>query len=91
MPIQPDWLPTLKHVHPLIKHMFQTNVPDMPFAGRIKHFLSGDPVILNIVKDLEIPLGDSTVQLKEPHQIQMNSLESEATDLEVDRMLKKGQ
>ena len=91
-----DWLPTLKHVHPLIKHMFQTNVPDMPFAGRIKHFLpnwqklSSDQVILNIVKGWEIPLLEEPVQLKEPHQIQMNNLESEATDLEVDSMLKKG-
>ena len=76
--------------------MFQTNVPDMPFAGRIKHFLpnwqklSGNPVILNIVKGWEIPLLEEPVQLKESHQIQMKILESETTDLEVDNMLKKG-
>ena len=51
--------------------------------------MSSDPVILNIFKDWEVPLLEEPVQLKEP-QIQMSNLESEATDLEVDSLLKKG-
>ena len=64
MSIQPDWLPTLKHFHPLIKHMFQTNVPDYAFCRKNKTFSS------KLAKTVKRPshtkhcqrLGDSTVR-----------------------------
>ena len=60
------------------------------FSSKLAKTVRRPSHILNIVKGWEIPLLEEPVQLKEPHQIQMNNLESEATELEVDSMLKKG-
>ena len=57
-PVQ--WEP--RKVHPLIKRLFLSkSIPDVPLAGRLKHFIGAwmritqDPKILDTVKGYKIP------------------------------------
>ena len=93
---QPDWLTSLKHVHPTLIGIFPISKVVSPQAGRIQKFyqnwktLSNDSEILKIVQGWEIPLLREPVQKQPPHNISMNRKEEKATDLEVESMLAKG-
>ena len=92
----PDWLPSLKYVHPSLKGFFPVKEVITPQAGRIHKFLANwklitnDQKILNIVKGWEIPLLDIPRQNKIPQDVKMNTLEDEAMDKEIESMLSKG-
>ena len=58
-----------KKVHPLIKRLFfSKSVPDVPLAGRLKHFVGAwmkitqDPKILDIVKGYKTPFHSKPFQ-----------------------------
>ena len=58
-------------VHPLIKILFLSkSIPEVPLAGRLKHFLGDwmkitqDPDILDIVKGYKIPFHSKLCQSK---------------------------
>ena len=83
-------------VHPLLKGIFQNINQNLPFAGRIKHFLQNwiiltkDKNVLNIVKGWEIPLLRKPIHHKQPHSIQMKEEEIIVVDSEITNMLGKG-
>ena len=60
-----------RKVHPLIKRLFLSkSIPDVPLAGRLKHFVGAwikiaqDPKILDIVKGYKIPFHSKPFQSK---------------------------
>ena len=65
----------LTQVHPVVKGMFKGEIPKIPLAGRLKHFLpawgklSADREILSMVEGLKIPFISEPFQKKVPHQI----------------------
>ena len=84
-----------RKVHPLIKILFLSkSIPDVPLAGRLKHFVGAwitqDPKILDIVKACKIPFHSKSFQSKIPSQPRVSQEGEELVKLEVKEMLKKG-
>ena len=83
----------LTQVHPAVKGMFRTEIPRVPLAGRLKHFLAawkkltGDKEISNMVEGLEIPFVSKPFQTKIPHQIKFSPQQE---GLVLQEMLQKG-
>ena len=64
-----------RKVHPSINRLFLSiSIPDVPLAGRSKHFvgthmkIAQDPKILDIVKGKNIPFNSKSLQSKIPFQ-----------------------
>ena len=90
-------LEDLTQVHPAIKGMFHNgNIPNVPLAGRLKHFLlqwqklTRDPQILSIVEGIKIPFLSKPFQGKPPHQIHFSSDQKSLVHLELQAMMQKG-
>ena len=86
-----------RKVHPLIKKLFLSkSIPDVPLAGRLKHFvedwmkITQDTKILDIVKGYKIPFHSKPFQSKIPSQPIVSREGEELVKLEVKEMLKKG-
>ena len=65
----------LRNVHPWVKSLFSARkVPNLPLAGRLKHFLEAweiltkDPEILEIVKGSKIPFLKNPTQEEFPRR-----------------------
>ena len=87
----------LENVHPLIKRLFSSNkVPNIPIAGRLKHFskawkkLTRDQSILDLVDGYVIPFQRKPFQSKIPFQLATSREQQKLLDKEVKEMLKKG-
>ena len=87
----------LEHVHPLIKRLFSSNkVPNVPIAGRLKHFskawkkLTRNQSILDLVDGYVIHCQRTPFQSKIPFQLATSREEQKLMDKEVKKMLKKG-
>ena len=83
-----------RKVHPLIKRLFLSkSIPDVPLAGRLKHFVEAwmkiaqDPKILDIVKGYKIPFHSKPFQSKIPSQPIVSREGEELVKLEVKEML----
>ena len=90
-------LETLEYVHPLVKSLFSEKViPNMPLAGRLKHFshawekITQDREILSIVEGYEIPFLRLPIQDKLPRQAQMSKESESLVEQEILEMLVKG-
>ena len=86
-----------RKVHQLIKRLFLSkSIPDVPLAGRLKHFvgtwmkITQDPKILDIVKGYKIPFHSKPFQSKIPSQPIVSRGGEELVKLKVKGMLKKG-
>ena len=84
-----------RKVHPLIKRLFLSiSIPDVPLAGRLKHFgrswmkITRDPKILDIVKGYKIPFHSKPFQIKNPFQPIVSQEGEELVKLEVKEMLR---
>ena len=85
-----------RKVHPLIKILLSKSIPDVPLAGRLKHFVGAwmkitqDPKILDILKRYKISFHSKPFQSKIPFQPILSRDGEELVKLEVKEMLKKG-
>ena len=86
-----------RKAHPLIKRLLLLkSIPDVPLAGRLKHFVGAwmkkaqDPKILDIVKGYKIPFHSKPFQSKIPSQPIVSREVEELVKVEVNEMLKKG-
>ena len=86
-----------KKIHSLIKRLFlPKSIPDVPLAGRLKHFVGAwmkitqNPKILDIVKGHKIPFDSKPFQSKIASQPIVTREGEELVKLEVKEMLRKG-
>ena len=77
-----------RKAHPLIKRLFLSkSIPDVPLAGRLKHFVGAwlkitqDPKILDIVKGYKISFHSKRLQSKIPSQTIMSREGEESAKL----------
>ena len=69
--------------------------PDLPVGGQLKYFLSlwrtitSDPSILDIVQGMHIELNDLPHQCKIPKPLHLSSLEIEAANDQIEKLLQK--
>ena len=84
-------------VHSLIKRLFLSkSIPDVPLAGRLRHFLGAwvkitqDSKILDILKGCKILFRSKPLQSKIPSQPIASREGEELVKLEVKEMLKRG-
>ena len=87
----------LENVHPFIKRLFSAKeVPNVPIAGRLKHFskalkkLTRDQSILDLVDGYKIPFQRKPFQTKAPFQLVASREQQKLMGKEVKEMLKKG-
>ena len=85
-----------RRIHSLVKRFFLSkSIPNVPLAGRLKHFVGAwmqitqDPKILGIVKGYKIQFYSNTFQSKIPSQTIVSQEVEELVKLEVKEMLKK--
>ena len=85
-----------RKVYPLIKRLFLSkSIPEVPLAGRLKHFIGAwvritqNPKILDIVKGYKIPFHSTPFQSKIPSQPNVSRGGEELVKPEVKEMLKK--
>ena len=81
----------------MIKRLLSSNkVPNVPIAGRLKHFskawkkLTRDQSILDLVDGYVIPFQRKPFQSKIPFQLATSREQQKLIDTEVKKMLKKG-
>ena len=90
--IIPDY--DLKYVHPWIKSLFcGRNIPRVPLAGRLKHFLNAwkiltnDKQVLSLVQGYEIEFHEFPFQEKLPNTPYMNKKQKKMVQVEIETML----
>ena len=83
----------VKNVHPVLKRLFGNEIiPNVPLAGRLKHFtrawkiLTSDPEILSVVEGYQVPLISPPVQEHIPFSPIMSSAQERLVDVEVSRI-----
>ena len=83
-------------VHPVVKNLFSSRIPDIPLAGRLKHFLKNwqiltqDPEILNIVQGYRIPFLTEPKQKQAPKPCVIPGDQIPLVNQEIQSMLEKG-
>ena len=87
----------LANVHLWVKSLFFARiVPNLPLAGKLKHFfeaweiLTKDPEILEIVKGFKIPFLKNLKQERVPQTPHMCQEQADLIQVETENMLKKG-
>ena len=84
-------------VHPIVKRLFYKKVlPNLPLAGRLKHFhknwelITRDPDILALIKGFKIPSFSQPVQDYVRRIPEMSKAQRELVKREMQTMLRKG-